>query len=433
MRLARGNTTDPFADAGFRMLWGSRLIQALGGSFLPVAMAFTVIRIGGSASELGGVLASGALVQLVFLVLGGVWGDRVSRKQIMIGVNLGRAAVQSILAVLVILGDAHVWHLILANVLLAIGTGLFRPASTGLVAEVVPAARLQQANAWLSVGEGTTAVVGPATAGVLVALFGPGWALASYAVAFAVSTVLLARVKLPLRSPQPQRRTFLADVVNGWKEIVTRPWCWQNLVTHGLWNLAFSMLYVLGPIIATTRLGGAPGWGVISSGMAVGSVAGGVLAIRIRPRRPLVFGNLALLAGAAPPLVFAARLSIGYAFTAMVVAAAGLAVLNTAWESTLQQLVPLNALSRVSAYDWFVSTTLTPLGILMAAPLLGQFGMTDTLLLGAALVIVPSFLVVMLPSVRGVQRLPDGTTVTRTGGFSPVETANALVAETPSA
>ncbi len=81
---------------------------------------------------------------------------------------------------------------------------------------------------------------------------------------------------------------------------------WLNLIAHALWNFSIPAYLVLGPVIAATRLGGASAWGAISAAWAV---AGGIIALRAHPRRPLVAGNLALVLSVLPLLALARPLA----------------------------------------------------------------------------------------------------------------------------
>lgn len=86
----------------------------------------------------------------------------------------------------------------------------------------------------------------------------------------------------------------------------------------------------------------------------------------------------------------------------------GLIVLNVLWGATLQQLVPDGALSRVSSYDLMVSLVATPAGYFLTSRLAEQVGETQTLALGAALILGPCLLLMTVSAVRAVRMAPDG-------------------------
>src|SRR5579883_3240229 len=86
----------------FRLLFAGQAVSLLGDAFVPVALAFAVLGIGGSASDLGFVLAAEVVPFVVLLLAGGVVADRVSRRKLMLASDLVRLAVQGAVAALLI-------------------------------------------------------------------------------------------------------------------------------------------------------------------------------------------------------------------------------------------------------------------------------------------------------------------------------------------
>lgn len=159
---------------------------------------------------------------------------------------------------------------------------------------------------------------------------------------------------------------------------------------------------MLGPVVAKTHLGGADAWGLILAFQGVGSVVGGTVALRYRPRRPLVATSLlclpialvlALLGAAAPTAVLCL---VGF------VAAIGLTCGDIIWFTTFQRQVPDHLMSRLSSFDWFGSVALNPIGYALIGPLANVLGIATTLYLAPGLNAAVSILVVLTPSVRGL-------------------------------
>lgn len=151
---------------------------------MPVALAFAVLGIGGNATSLGLVLLVGTIAGLLSYQVAGVWADRLSRRNLMLAADLLRLLTEAGVAALLLTRHARIWELAVAGAVIAIGTAFEGPASTGLVAEIVPPDRLQKANSLLSVSTSGSSVVGPALSGLLVAAAGPGWAFGVDAVSF---------------------------------------------------------------------------------------------------------------------------------------------------------------------------------------------------------------------------------------------------------
>jgi hypothetical protein len=397
----------PLASRPYRLMWLGSTTSSLGDAVVQIALVFAVLHIGGTATDIGLIAALQTITRVAFLLVGGVWADRLRRQYVMLAADVLRGAVEAVLAVLLLTGHARVWEIGLGAALYGIGASFFGPASTGLVPETVPAEQLQQANSLLGLPQSFFSVGGPAVGGVLIAVFGTGWLFAFDAGSFLVSVICLAQLRLPTRS-LPAQGSFLADLAEGWHELAIRPWYWINLLAHACWNFAIPALFVLGPVIAARSLGGASAYGVISASFGVGAIAAGLFVLRVKPRRPLVVGNLLLTTGALPLLALAFSRSVPLIAAANVACGFGLVALNALWSSTMQVLIPDKVRSRVDSYDWLVSLVIMPVGYAVVGPLSSSVGFAPTLVAAAIVVSVPCALVVLVPGIRGVQRTPDG-------------------------
>jgi MFS family permease len=391
-------------------MWTGSATSALGDAVVQIALIFAILHIGGSASDIGVVLAVQTVARVAFLLAGGVWADRLRRQHVMLAADGVRGVVQAGLATLLLSGHARIWELAVGGALYGVATSFFNPASTALLPETVPTEQLQQANALLDLPGSFFSVAGPAVGGVLIAVFGPGWLFAADAASFFVSLACLALLRVPPR-PVPADRSFLTDLAEGWHELAVRPWYWVNLLAHACCNFVVPALFVLGPVIAARSLGGALAWGALSASWGAGAVAGGIVGLRVKPRRPLVATDL-LMAGLALPL-----LALAFSRSVVLIAAAqalfGFTMImgNSIWFTAMQVLIPDKVRARVAAYDWFVSLVIMPVGWLVMGPLSSSIGFTPTLVAAAALGSIPCMLVALLPQVRGVHRTSAGEIV----------------------
>jgi hypothetical protein len=124
----------------------------------PIALAFAVLDLTGSAADLGWVLAASWIPQIVFILVGGVWADRLPRNLVMIAANVLSGAAQAAVAVLLLAGVAQLWQLIVLQVARGIAISFFFPASQGITPHVVQAEELQPANALLRLSQTATSV-----------------------------------------------------------------------------------------------------------------------------------------------------------------------------------------------------------------------------------------------------------------------------------
>jgi predicted MFS family arabinose efflux permease len=384
------------------LLFTGQLISLLGDSFTSIALAFAVLDLTGSASDLGYVFAAKTIPLVTFLLVGGVFADRLPRRAVMLVADVTRLGSQGAVAVLVLTHNAQIWEIVVLQAVAGTASAFFNPASTGLTPMTISPERLQQANALRGLSMASTGLIGTAIGGGVVTLAGPGWALAVDAASYGASAYFLAQIRLPPHVTLPPQ-SFLADLQEGWREFVSRTWVWVIVVAASIGNMMSSVFVVLGAVVSKRALGGPLAWTVILSALALGSIAGGYVSLRIHVRRPLFFGSsllgflalpMALLAVHAPALLIAAG---------ALVAGGGNMIFNSLWETALQRHIPPTALSRVSAYDWFGSLAFQPLGLIAAGPLAVAIGTRATLWIAAAGVLAMAVLAVATPSVRRLE------------------------------
>ncbi|WP_406302615.1 MFS transporter [Streptomyces sp. NBC_00885] len=419
-----GTSRLPFnalTERSFRYLWIGRTASAFGDAVMPVTLIFAILSVGGSASDIGVVLAVTTVARVALLVLGGALADRLPRQMMLVGSDLTLAVVQTIVGILLLTGHGSVTALLVAAVFYGAGAAVSKPAMTGLVPQTVTAGRLQQANALMGMSLSSAGVVGPALGGVIASVAEPGIAYLVDAATFGVSVVTLTLVKLPKRIPAKGGR-LIQDIVHGWREMVSRPWYVAGLAAHAVWNVGYSIFLVLGPVIVTRHTGSPSSWGMVATSMACGSLVGGLFVASWRPKRPLVAGHLALLLSGLQIIVLFGPSPLPVIVAAVAVTAAGMTVLNELWVTSMQQLIPENVVSRISSYDWLISLVVAPLGYAAAGPLSEHAGTSATLSIALALSTVPVALLLMVPGIRRVRRSSDGMAMAEaTDGATPGE------------
>ncbi|WP_314415151.1 MFS transporter [Streptomyces kroppenstedtii] len=390
-------------DRRFVLLFSARTVSVLGSAFARVALAFAVLELpGASPGRLSLVLACQALPQLLFVLVGGVIADRVSRSRLMVVSDLLGGAAYAGLAAMVLTGHAPLPGMCLLAVLAGTATALFAPAMTGVVPLIVPAARLQQANGMLQMGTNTSMLLGLAVSGVTVAFVGAGWALALNAASFAASALLIRGLRVTAR-PRAASSGW-ADLRDGWREFASRQWLWVVVVQYAFVVAALNAnVGVLGPLVAEQHLGGARAWSLIVAAQALGTIAGAGLAARVRVARPVLVAVLATFPAAAPVALLALRAPVWAVAVAMFCAGVSSDVFAVLWTTTLHREIPEEVISRVSSYEWFGSLAFAPLGLLVAGPLASAVGTGPALAGCAALVVTATVLALLSPQVRAVR------------------------------
>ena len=200
-----------------------------------------------------------------------------------------------------------------------------------------------------------------------------------------------------------ETNSFFADLRQGWDEFRRQTWIWTTIVFFGIGNFAFASYWVLGPIVAKRDLGGAPAWAALTAAFGVGAVIGGLLALRIRPKKPLAASCMAAWVFLLQPLGMGLGLPLSILIAFSAIAGCGLAVHIALWFTVLQQNVPEESLSRVSSYDSFGSFVLLPLGLALAGPIAAVVGVQQTLLAAAFVIAVTQAIVYAQPSVHAIR------------------------------
>jgi MFS family permease len=384
-------------ERDFRLLFLGTTITSVGDRLGSIALVFAVLDFG-SATDLGIVLAARQIVEATVLLAGGVVSDRLPRNLVLTGASLAQAGAQAASATVVLSGHASVAWLVVLQALYGIGGGFVVPAEVGLVPQTVSPSRLQQANALQGLSRNIVGVLGPALGGAIVVAGSPGVALAVDAVSFVVCAELLRRIRVGTLA-RDARAGFFHELREGWREFTSRTWLWSTVMLFGVGNIFFMFWSVLGPVVAKEDLGGAGAWATILAVGGLGAVAGGLLAIRIRPARPLVACILAPLTYVLQLSALALHAPVAVVAAAALFAQAGLAVHLTLWFTVFQREVPEHARSRVSSYDALGSFVLVPLGAAIAGPTAAAIGVEPALWLAACGIVVCNTTMLLIPSV----------------------------------
>jgi MFS family permease len=404
--VRRSGSTAPLREREFRLLFAARIVSLVGSAIAPVALAFAVLDLTGSKTDLGLILAAREIPLIVFLLVGGIWADRLPRNRVMVGANVVSGLSQMTAGVLLITGTAEIGYLAALAAVNGASGAFFFPASAGVVPQTVPAAMLQQANALLGLAVSTAAIGGAAIAGFLVAAFGSGWAIAIDGASFLLAASFTALMRLPA-VVAGETQNFLHELAIGWREFRSRTWLWVIVLQFSfLMMVCMGAFSVLGPAVANDELGGAKAWGAILAVEAAGFVAGGLLGLRFRPRRMLVAATLGILAVPLMPLALSFPLAVPAIMAVAFVAGVGSELFGLLWHTTMQQEIPPDKLSRVYSYDALGSIALVPVGYAIAGPIADAIGVQATLL-GAAAIGIAVTLPVL--AVRDVQRLERRT------------------------
>jgi predicted MFS family arabinose efflux permease len=388
-------------ERNFRLLFAARTISFFGSNLVPIAVAFAVLDLTGSATDVGLAFAARTLAQIATLLVGGVVADRLPRRRVMIGSETASTIVQLGLGVLLVAGSASFWELLVLQAAGGASFAFFTPASAGLVPQTVPAEHLQQANGLMSVARYSAYVFGAAAGGALVATIGSGWAILLDAATFGVSVLLLLQLRIPSAASTVRAPRFLADLVDGWRAFTEHTWVWLITGWISLYFLiSYAPFFVLGPYVAEHSMHGAAGWATVLTGEAVGALVGALAGGRARLRRPLAIIGLVFLVTGVQLVLLAVRAPVGTIAAAAALAGFAFAFGSVVWETELQRAIEPSKLSRVSAYNWMAAMAFLPAGYAIAGPVASAIGISTALWIGAGWLLVSTFAVFSVPEVR---------------------------------
>jgi len=396
----------PLGERNFRLLFCAQAVWLVGSWMTPVALAFAVLSLTDSPAALGLVLGAEAVPLTLLLLVGGVWADRLPRVRVMVAADLVSAVSQGTTAVLLIAGSAEVWQLAALAAVGGAADAFHTPAWSGLLPETVPPSMLQRANALRHLESNAGRVAGPLLAGVIIAAAGAGWAIAADALSFLLAAVILVGIDVPGRAVAETATRFVDDLRDGWRAVRSQSWLVVMMIDTALWMLVIYGPYaVLGPVVCDRQLDGAGSWALISAGYGLGSIGGGVLGLRLHPRRPLLVA-VVINAVFLPLLASLAVAAPAWTIAAMAVpAGVSTSLYLVLWDTTLQERVPREALARVSSFERVSVYAPLPIGMALAGPVAQWVGVEATLWISAAWLGVSTVFLLAVPSVRRMERL----------------------------
>lgn len=352
----------------FRLLVSGTGTSALGNAITPIALAFAVLDLGGSASQLGLVVAAFALAEVVTVLFGGVLGDRLPRKLMMEGSAAGSAVTVGLIAASLVGGWATIPLLGVVGALNGCLAALSQPSSRAMTRLTVPAGELGTAVALRALLQTSASTVGFALGGLLVVAVGSGWAIAIDATTYAVAALCFSRLRVEQPAPAGVRTSMLADLGAGAREVLAHTWLWLLIGQALLYHLFYGGAQaVLGPIVVGDGFGRSA-WGLAMGALMAGFVVGGLVCLRWRPRRGLMVGTALLSLTALFPLAMAFSDRLALVLLGAFLHGFGLQVFDVVWDLSIQERVDPDKLARVYSFDTVGSFVARPLGLALTGP-----------------------------------------------------------------
>jgi MFS family permease len=394
----------PLKNADFRFLWIGSTISSFCDQFYFVGLSWLVLLFNGSGLELGTVLMLEAVPRAAFMLVGGAVTDRISPKRIMITTAAARMLLVAATAALSYLHLLQLWHLY--GLALAFGTAdaFAMPAGQVLLPGLLSAEQLPAGNALINSSVQTSAIAGPAPAGLIL----KKWSVASVflidAIGFLLVVLALWRVKKVPCAPESNSSDGIWKVIlEGWRYVMKDPPIRSLMFLVIVLNLCVGGPLTVGlTIISKQRFGSATAFGLLLSSIAVGSLLGSLLPafVKYRGRRGLIVLSfstiigvemiaIGLLRGFIPLMVLVAILGFGSGLTGVY------------FQSWLQARIDRNFLGRVMSIFLFATFGLLPISYAVAGAL-AQAELSLMFIGSGALVLTATVVAAMNKQIRAI-------------------------------
>jgi len=386
LSLGRGFTA--VRHRNFRLYWTGQVISLVGTWMQTVSQPWLVLLLGGSPIQLGTVLALQFAPSLLLAPLGGVLADRVEKRRLLLATQLLAALHAAVLFGLTVTDVVQIWHVMVLALAIGFVNAIDMPVRQAFAADLVPHEDLMNAVTLNSASFNLARVVGPAVAGVTLALYGPAFNFGLNAVSYVavlVALLLMDTVTMqPMVRPerQPSVRSSLAEGVRYALRTPTVLWPLVLLAGMGTFGMNFQTLL---PIFARDTLSlEADGYGALFAAMGAGSLLASLALAYVGSRRPLV--GMILLGGLSF-VFFEALLGLSrtseLAFPLIVAIGLASMLMINSINVIVQRSVPNELRGRVMSLYIMVFAGAAPIGGLISGIIAQLWGPPAGFLLGA--------------------------------------------------
>lgn len=388
---------------GFSRLAAARFISNIGNGMSPIALAYGVLSIeGADGSDLSLVMSARFFPLVIFMLFGGVFADRLPRNRIVGGSDVIGSFLAGTSALSFIFGFPHVWILIVMGGLFGVLNALWWPAMSGVLPEILPKEKLQEGNAVIGLMNNIGYISGTLLGGILVATFNAGWALLIDAISFFIAGLLVWNINLPSKT-RIESPGIIHDLKVGWREFISRSWVVTMVLTFAIINMSFeSMLQILGPLNFNDPETGPRYWSFNLAGMTAGMMLGGFIVLKMKFKRPLYISMVLIAISVIWDFALAFEAPLAICILAAIFSGLTIEFFMVTWATSMQSHIPEESYSRVNAYDALGSYGIAPIGIVIAGPLAGHFGVSAMLIATGTLTFIAACASLTVKSVRNL-------------------------------
>ncbi|MFF4901013.1 MFS transporter [Streptomyces sp. NPDC001068] len=392
----------------YRLFFAGQVVSNIGTWMQRIAQDWLVLSLTGSATAVGVTTALQFLPMLLFGLYGGVLVDRLNKRRALLVTQSAMALTGVALALLTLSGHVHVWHVYLAAFFVGLATVVDNPARQSFVSEMVGPDQLQNAVSLNSANFQSARLVGPAVAGLMITGVGTGWAFLFNGLSFVAPIVGLLMMRgrdLHAVRRAPRGKGQLRE---GLRYVAGRPdLMWTIILVGFIGTFGFNFPVYLSAFADDVFHAGAGSYSLFNTLMAVGSLAGALLAarrgtakLRVMLAAAVAFGGLELVAATAPSLWLFSLLMVPIGMFGMTV--------NVTANTTVQMGTDPAMRGRVMALYMMVFMGGSPIGAPIAGWITDSYGVRAGLAVGGAIAAAAAVVIGLVLARVGNLRLSVG-------------------------
>uniref|UniRef100_UPI00404B3A65 MFS transporter n=1 Tax=Candidatus Planktophila sp. TaxID=2175601 RepID=UPI00404B3A65 len=390
-----------FSYKDYRNFFISGLIFVVGSSAFPIALAISVLDNGGTATDLGLILASRVFAGTIFTLAGGVWSDRLPRKWVMISADAFRGLIALIL-VIISAADMPLWAIGLLVFLMGLGDAFGAPAGAAIVPSLLPDHLLPAGNVARGIVAKIGTIAGPGVGGISVALIGADYTFAVTAVAFFIGTSLLLGItEAPLQGVIENKPSFITELREGLKLVWEIKW-----LAASIFMASFQLMVIVAaetvllPVITRREFDTNNVFAISAAAFSLGGMISAIAAVKFKTKSPGLVAIAMWSLFAFAPLVLAFPVSPTVVIVGYFIAGLSIGGWEAYWVTAVQREVPQEMQGRVFSIDMVGTSGLMPLGMALVGPVIALTGEQNFLLFAIGFHLIFCYLVLLVPGVK---------------------------------
>ena len=390
-----------FSYKDYRNFFISGLIFVVGSSAFPIALAISVLDNGGTATDLGLILASRVFAGTIFTLAGGVWSDRLPRKWVMISADAFRGLIALIL-VIISAADMPLWAIGLLVFLMGLGDAFGAPAGAAIVPNLLPDHLLPAGNVARGIVAKIGTIAGPGVGGISVALIGADYTFAVTAVAFFIGTSLLLGItEAPIQGVIENKPSFITELREGLKLVWEIKW-----LAASIFMASFQLMVIVAaetvllPVITRREFDTNNVFAISAAAFSLGGMISAIAAVKFKTKSPGLVAIAMWSLFAFAPLVLAFPVSPTVVIVGYFIAGLSIGGWEAYWVTAVQREVPQEMQGRVFSIDMVGTSGLMPLGMALVGPVIALTGERNFLLFAIGFHLIFCYLVLLVPGVK---------------------------------